>query len=190
MLPRVSVARCTGTDLLNLETLVAQVADKELPPVKNWHPQHERVINMRIDRGGAWYYEGSRIERQRMVALFSTVLRRDGDQYFLVTPSEKLQIEVEDAPFVALLMDVTGEGGAQQLNFTDNCGNQFVADQQHPVWMAEKSGEELPYVMVRENLPAIIARPVFYHLADLAEDHDGVLGVWSAGQFFNLADPR
>jgi len=143
---------------------------------------------MRIDRGGAWYYDGSKIERQRMVALFSTVLRREGDQYFLVTPAEKLQIEVEDAPFIALLLEVTGQGDTQQLNFTDNCGNQFTADQDHPVWMAEKSGEQLPYVVVRENLPAIIARSVYYQLADLVDDRDGVLGVWSAGHFFALGE--
>jgi len=142
---------------------------------------------MRIDRAGAWHYYGSAINRQRMVALFSSVLRREGDQYFLVTPAEKLQITVECAPFVVLLMQVSGEGDSQILTFTDNCGNQTIADQDHRLWLDE-GNEQIPHLMVRDNLPALISRAVYYQLADLLVEQAGGYGVWSAGQFFVLAD--
>lgn len=173
---------------LGLEALVAQFANRELPPVKSWHPQQERAIDMRIDRSGTWHYNGSPINREKMVALFSSVLRKDDDHYYLVTPAEKLLIQVEDAPFLVLLMEVSGDGQAQVLDFTDNCGNRFIADRQHPVWLAEKDGEQLPYVMVRDNLPALLCRAVYYQLAQLLVEHEGASGVWSSGTFFPFVD--
>jgi hypothetical protein len=176
---------------LNLEDLVAQFSARSLPPVSNWHPQHQRSIDMRVDRAGVWHYQGSPIQRQRMVALFSSVLRREGQQYFLVTPAEKLEIVVELAPFVALLLDVTGEGTDQQLMFTDNCGNQTLAGADHRLWMAQhpdEDGDEVPLLDIRDNLPALVSRPVYYQLADLIVEHDAGFGVWSDGQFFVLAN--
>lgn len=172
---------------MSLESLVEQFSTRALPPVEKWQPTCERTIDMRIDRSGAWHYNGSVVDRTRMVALFSSVLRREGDQYFLVTPAEKLHITVELAPFVALLLDVADEGGSQVLRFTDNCGNQTVADEHHPLWLDDDS-EQLPYIVVRDNLPALISRSVYYQLADLLVEHQGSHGVWSAGQFFAFAD--
>lgn len=173
-------------DNTDLEALVAQFSARDLPPVAGWNPDVVRTIDMRIDRGGRWYYHGSAIERTRMVALFSTILRRDGNDYFLVTPQEKLSIQVEDAPFIAQLMNVRGEGRAQQLEFTDNVGNVFTAGQDHRLWIEQRDQQSIPYVIVRDELPALLSRAVYYQLADLIIEEGESDGVWSDGVFFTL----
>lgn len=170
----------------DLEALVAQFSARDLPPVSGWNPANERQIDMRIDRAGRWHYNGSSIERARMVALFSTILRREGEGYCLVTPHEKLRIEVENVPFVAQLMSVSGTGKKQQLEFTDNVGNVFTAGEGHRLWMAPFADQSMPYVIVRDELPALLARPVYYQLAELITEENEVSGVWSGGKFFAL----
>lgn len=159
-----------------------------LPPVHQWHPEREADIDMRIARDGTWYYQGSPIGRERMVRLFSTILLREGGDYFLVTPVEKLRIQVDDAPFVAV--DVERVDG--KLVFLTNVGSHVVADAAHPVQVAtdEKSGEPSPYVLVRDNLYALISRRAFYQLVDWGrEEDDGSGRRWvidSAGETFEL----
>lgn len=171
---------------IDLEALVAQFSSRDLPPVSGWNPSVERAIDMQIDRAGKWHYNGSSIERARMVALFSTILRRDGEHYFLVTPHEKLRIEVENVPFVAQLMNVIGVGRQQQLEFTDNVGNVFTAGEQHRLWMGPFEEQSMPFVIVRDELPALLARPVYYQLAELITQENEANGVWSGGVFFPL----
>ncbi|KAF1071657.1 MAG: hypothetical protein GAK45_00462 [Pseudomonas citronellolis] len=175
--------------------LLAQIpANKEkgLPPVHLWNPPFCGDIDMRIARDGTWYYQGTPIGRKPMVRLFSTILRRDGDQYLLVTPVEKVGIQVDDAPFLAVAVEVVGEGEAQVLHFTDNVENRFSAGVEHPirVELDPQTEEPAPYVRVRTNLEALIHRNVFYQLVELAvpRDVDGQpwLGVWSGGQFFPI----
>jgi hypothetical protein len=113
------------------ETLTNLQRSKRLPPLHLWQPEHEGVIDIRIDREGAWYHEGARIQRQPLVDLFATILRREGDDYFLVTPAEKMKIAVEEAPFIAIDLDVRGVGAAKQLLFSTNVGDYVVADQDH-----------------------------------------------------------
>ena len=104
------------------------------------------------------------------------------------TPHEKLKIEVEAAPFVAVLMTVTGEGESQSLSFTDNTGNRFKADALHKLWLTEsEAGESVPFVIVRRDLPALLSRAVYYQLADLIVERDSTMGVWSEGVFFSLS---
>ena len=171
----------------SLESLVLQFDSREPPPVELWKPDRISSIDMRINRGGEWFYQGSKIERRRMVALFSTILWREQESYFLVTPHEKLQITVEVAPFIAELMEVTGAFESQELCFTDNTGNRFTADADHPLWISyPESGQPQPLVIVRRNLPALMSRSVYYQLADLIVEKDSVPGVWSAGEFFKL----
>jgi hypothetical protein len=176
------------TDFNNdsLDALVRQYADRKPPPVSDWHPETTRESDIRIDSVGHWYYRGSRIERARMVALFSTILRLDGEDYYLVTPHEKLRVEVEDVPFVVQLMEVTGSGADQQLRFTDNTGNRFTAGSQNKLWIAHDDNESKPYCIVRDNLAALLARPVYYQLADLIVEVDSQNGVYSDGVFFPL----
>ena len=174
--------------------LLAQLPNtgKSLPPVHLWNPDFCGDIDMRIARDGTWFYLGTPIGRKPMVRLFSTIIRRDGDDYFLITPVEKVGITVEDAPFVAVLLEVTGEGEAQVLRFTSNVDDVIEAGPEHrlQVTVDPQTQEPAPYLHVRSNLEALIHRNVFYQLVDLAvvREIDGQrwLGVWSAGEFFPI----
>ena len=163
-----------------------------LPPVERWNPTHCGDIDIRIARDGSWFHQGSPIGRKELVRLFSTILRKDSDGYHLVTPVEKMRIVVEDAPFVAVLLDREGEGRDQKLVFTTNVGDVVTAGTENPIRVetAPTTDEPRPYVHVRRGLEARIARNVFYQLADLAVRGEGaesaLLGVWSAGRFFPL----
>jgi hypothetical protein len=177
---------------IGLASLQAEAArGAKLPPVESWNPSRCGEIDIRIARNGTWYHLGAPIVRRELVRLLSTVLRREADGFYLVTPTEKLRIVVEDAPFQAVLLEVEGKGREQRLTFTTNAGDQVTADAGHPirVEMDAQTQEPAPYVLVRAQLEARIARPVFYRLADLAvkaPGAPGMLGVWSAGQFFPL----
>lgn len=175
--------------------LLAQIPKGEakgLPPVHLWNPDFCGDIDMRIARDGSWFYMGTPIGRKPMVRLFSTIIRRDGDDYFLVTPVEKVGIRVDDAPFVAVTLQVEGEGEAQVLRFTTNVEDETVAGAEHPlrVELDAQTQAPAPYVHVRANLEALIHRNVFYQLVELAvpREIDGKawLGVWSSGQFFPI----
>ncbi|MFV3416149.1 DUF1285 domain-containing protein [Pseudomonas nitroreducens] len=177
----------------NLLAQIPASKEKGLPPVHLWNPDCCGDIDMRIARDGTWYYLGTPIGRKPMVRLFSTIIRRDGDDYFLVTPVEKCGITVDDAPFVAVTLVVEGEGEEQVLRFTTNVEDEVVADAAHPIRvdLDPQTQEPSPYVLVRVNLEALIHRNVFYQLVELAvpREIDGVewLGVWSSGEFFPIA---
>lgn len=160
-----------------------------LPPVHQWHPPFCGEIDMRIARDGTWFYQGTPITRESMVRLFSRILRRDGDDYRLVTPVEMVGIQVDDAPFVAVDVEREGEGQAQCLRFTTQVGDTLVADARHPIRVEEDplTRQPSPYVEVRGRLDALIHRNAFYRLVEWAvPGEDGSLGVWSAGVFFPL----
>ena len=168
---------------------IAQLAEaKKLPPVERWNPSHCGDSGMRIARDGTWYHEGSPIGRPAMVRLFSTILRREPDGSFvLVTPVEKLAIEVEDAPFVAVEVRTEGEGEARSLAFRLNTGDVVMAGADHPIRL--KHGEDGPHpsVGVRGGLEALVARPVYYELAEIAlAEGAQPPGLWSGGAFFPL----
>ena len=166
---------------------IARLAEaRKLPPVAQWHPAHCGDSAMRIARDGTWYHEGSPIGRPEMVRLFSTILRREPDGGFvLVTPAEKLDIEVEDAPFVAVELKSEGEGEGRRLAFRLNTGDLVVAGPAHPLRF--EAGPQ-PYVEVRAGLDALVARPVYYELAELALAEDAAPpGLWSDGAFFAFA---
>jgi uncharacterized protein len=162
---------------------------KKLPPVDKWNPSHVGHSNMRIDTDGRWYFHGSEIQRPEMVRLFSTILRRDGDRTWLVTPGERLEIDVDDAPFVAVDMEAKGSGEGQEIVFKTNVGDLVVADTEHPISVQGSADSPRPYVEVRRGLAARIARPVYYRLVALAEERapgDKAVGVWSRNVFFEL----
>ncbi|BCD87546.1 hypothetical protein PSm6_39530 [Pseudomonas solani] len=175
--------------------LLAQIPkEKGLPPVHLWNPDFCGDIDMRIARDGTWFYLGTPIGRKPMVKLFSTIIRRDGDDYFLVTPVEKVGITVDDAPFVAVSVEVSGEGEEQVLRFVTNVEDEVEAGAEHPIRVETDpvTQEPAPYVHVRTNLEALIHRNVFYQLVELAvvREIDGRnwLGVWSGGQFFPIGE--
>lgn len=175
--------------------LLAQLPKgKGLPPVHLWNPDFCGDIDMRIARDGTWYYLGSPIGRKPIVRLFSSIIRRDGDDYFLVTPVEKVGITVEDAPFVAVSVEVSGEGERQVLRFVTHVEDEVEAGAEHPIRVVidPVTQEPSPYVHVRANLEALIHRNVFYQLVELAvvREIDGRrwLGVWSGGEFFSIGE--
>ena len=171
---------------------VRATKSKGLPPVHLWNPPFCGDLDMRIARDGTWFYLGTPIGRAPLVKLFSSILRKDGDKYFLVTPVEKVGITVDDAPFVATDFDVTGEGENPVLTFTTHVGDTAVAGPEHPIRVERDSetGEPSPYVLVRANLEALIDRKSFYRLVDCGAHHevDGQswFGVWSGGHFFPI----
>jgi len=181
----------------DIAALAAQVQGTKLPPVERWNPPLSGDMDMRIARDGTWFHEGSPIEREKLARLFSTILRRDEDGcHYLVTPVEKWRIRVDDAPFVAVWLAVTGQGEAQELRFTTNLGDQVMAGPEHPIQVEYQAagGEPSPYVHVRARLRALISRSVFLELAELGMERevDGKLlfGVWSQGVFFPLGSLR
>lgn len=159
---------------------------KGLPPVHLWNPPFCGDLDMRIARDGTWFYLGTPIGRFELVKLFSSILRKDGDSYFLVTPVEKVGITVDDVPFVAVDFETEGEGTAQELRFETHVGDFAVAGPEHPIRVERdaQTGEPSPYILIRANLEALIDRKSFYRLVDLGAHHDGWFGLWSSGQFF------
>ena len=159
-----------------------------LPPVQDWTPPFCGNLDMRIARDGTWFYQGTPIGRPALVRLFSTILRRDGDDYFLVTPVEKVGITVDDAPFVAVDVEAEGAGQDQTLRFETNVGDHVTAGPDHPIRVDRdpETGEPAPYVLVRANLEALIDRKSFYRLVEIGDRQDGWFGLWSGGAFFRI----
>ena len=140
-------------------------------PVHLWDPPYCGKIDIRIARDGRWYHDGSLIRRPALVQLFSSVLRREPDGSFsLVTPAERVTIEVEDCPFVATLLDVQGQGDARQLQFTLNTGETITANAEHAIKVGEEANAEPhPTLHVRSGLEALVSRNVFYQMVALAQ---------------------
>lgn len=143
---------------------------------------------MHIRRDGTWFYQGTPIGRPELVKLFSTILWREEDKYYLVTPVEKVGITVEDAPFVAVDFEAEGSGKDQLLRFVTNLQDEALAGPDHPIRVVRDAdtGEPSPYVLIRRNLEALIDRKSFYRLVDIGAHHDGWFGLWSGGEFFGI----
>lgn len=172
----------------SLAEVAKALAERRLPPVEQWQPAHCGHSDMRIARDGRWYYRGDPIARPAMVRLFSTILRREPDgSHVLVTPAEKLTIDVELAAFVAVAMTSEGEGSARRIAFELNSGDAVILGPDHPLRM---SPEAIPLLTVRGGLEASVSRPLYYELADIAlSESPDAPGLWSDGQFFSLATP-
>lgn len=172
----------------SLADIARALAERRLPPVDQWNPAHCGHSDMRIARDGTWTYRGEPIRREAMVRLFSTILRREPDgSHVLVTPAEKLTIDVELAAFVAVAMTSEGSGRERRIAVELNSGDAMILGREHPLRL---SPDGVPLVGVRAGLEASLARPVYYELAELAlgdDPHSG--GVWSDGCFFALVAP-
>ena len=177
-----------------LDSILAEIeaGDRGNAARRAWNPALRGEIDIRIAADGSWYHEGRRFQREALVRLFASVLRREQDDYFLVTPAEKLRIEVEDAPFVAGLVETIDDETGQAVVFTTNLGERIVLDDEHPlrVDIDADSGEPRPYVLLRDGLEALISRRAFFDLANLAEEKkihgEKVLTVNSRGHVFIL----
>lgn len=179
-----------------LEDLVKAAGNDPLPPVDRWEPPYCGDIGLEIGPDGVWYYQKSPIGRVQLVKLFSRILRRDADNgHYLVTPVEKVRVAVADAPFLAVEMQLEGEGPEQKIAFRTNVDDVVVADRDHPLRFArdDKGGGLKPYVLVRGRLEALVTRSLYYDLMErvsprheASADPDAPLGLWSAGVWFEL----
>ena len=175
----------------NAEGLAASInatKSRGLPPIHLWNPPFCGDLDMRIARDGTWFYEGTPIGRPALVKMFSSILKREDGKYFLVTPVEKVGITVDDAPFVAVDFDATGEGVGQVLKFMTQVDDFATAGADHPIRVERdaETGEPSPYILIRSDLEALIDRKSFYRLVDLGVHHEGWFGVWSNGAFFGI----
>ena len=164
------------------DELLEQQRNKKLPPVETWKPKNLGAIDIKISRDGTWVHEGGEIKRKELVQLFSTILVKEENSYFLVTPVQKLKIEVEDAPFVAVSFQVRGEPPETDIIFETNVGDLVVLNKEHALWVAEGK----PYIHVRSGLNALLTRNAFYHLIDYGVEKNGQLIIYSSGSSFSL----
>ena len=173
---------------MDLADIAVAMADRRLPPVEQWNPSHCGHSGMRIARDGTWYHDGEPIRRPAMMRLFSTVLRKEPDgSHVLVTPVEKLTVDVDLAPFVATAMSAEGSGRERRVALELNNGEAVIIGAAHPLRMIVDENGPVPLVGVRASLEASLARPVYYELAALAlEEGSEPPGIWSDGAFFPL----
>lgn len=186
-----------GRRIKDIEETLVQTEAGGAAPVELWDPPCCGDIGLKITADGRWHYQGSPILRDRLVKLFARVLRRDEDgRHFLVTPVEKVEIDVEDAPFIAVDMEIRGAGREQTLIFRTNVGDVVECGPERPLRFAQgPDGGCKPYVRVRGRLEALVSRAVTYDLLELAvssnacstEAGPGAVGVWSGGEFFVIA---
>ena len=177
-----------GISLAEIQTLIEE---RRLPPVESWDPPHCGHSGMRIARDGTWYHQGSPIRRPAMVRMFSTVLRREPDgRHMLVTPVEKLEIDVEGTALRATEMQTEGSGPGRTIALKLDSGDALIVGPRHPLQLASGEHGPSPRVLVRHGLEAELSKPIYYELAEiaLAEAHEPP-GVWSGGAFFALSDP-
>ena len=177
----------------DLTSFMKQVEGQRFPPVEKWNPDFCGDIDMRIAADGTWFYMGTPIGREKMVKLFASVLRKDEDgQTYLVTPVEKIGIKVDDAHFVAVRVDVAGNGQEQTLGFTTNVGDKVIAGPDHPIRVEvdPETGEPRPYIRIRGRLEALISRNVYYELIErgdvVEKDGESWCSISSRGEDFSL----
>jgi hypothetical protein len=175
---------------ISLAELQKHIDDRRLPPVDKWEPSHCGHSGMRIAADGSWFHNGTQIDRPAMVRLFSTVLRRDADgSHVLVTPVEKLSIDVDRTAFRAIEMRSEGSGKDRRIGLTLDSGDAVILGRDHALRLVNTAEGPSPRVDVRHGLEAELSRPIYYELAEiaLAEGSDPP-GVWSDGCFFRLEE--
>ena len=172
---------------------LAGAASKGPPPVDRWNPPFCGDLDMRIAADGTWFYLKTPIGRPALVKLFASVLKREGDKYFLVTPVEKCGIQVEDAPFLAVELEVDEQAAGRVLNFRTNVDDWVACGPQHALRFEPEAGTGglKPYLHVRRDLWAKVTRALFFDLVALGEERDmggtPMFGVVSMGMFFAMA---
>ena len=159
-------------------------------PVDRWDPPYCGDMDLVIRRDGVWMHEGSPIGRAPLVRLLSSIIKKEGDRYYLVSPNEKIGIRVEDSPFLAVLMRMEAGPHGRRLIFTTNVGEEIAAGADHPVEFRSQPTGYAPYLRVRRNLDARVARAAFYELVELCEQRSvegrTEFGVVSDGVFFSF----
>ena len=156
-----------GLESLFADLLEEQKQSSKRPPVHLWNPDKTGDMDMRIDREGRWIHEGDPIKRTALVNLFASILKREGDSYFLVTPVEKWQIDVDIAPFFMVTAEQRLRSGEQAIQLTSNSGDQLLIGANNPLWVDyDNYNRPIPLVRVRDNLHGLLSRSVYYQLID------------------------
>jgi len=167
------------TDLFKMLGKFEQQGNK--PPVESWNPEIEGEIDILIDKKGDWYHEGGYFERQDLARMFSSILRLIGDNYYLVTPAEKLKVKVEDVPFLVVLMDYQPDN----IRFITSLGDEVIAGKDHPLeFRTNEAGELVPYILIRNGLWARLNQSVYYELAEFMEETPKGFVIRSGGMQF------
>ena len=175
-------------------TVNRYIKESEPAPVHLWDPPYCGELDIRITRDGTWHYNKSPIGRTRLVKLFSNILKKEGDLYYLVTPVEKVKIQVDDVPFTVVDIEYGKVNNIQEISFLTNTGTTFSLGPKNPLRICfdRKTEEPSPYVLVRKNLEGLIDRKTFYRLIEKSEFHlfRGIswLGIWSQSNFFPILE--
>jgi hypothetical protein len=178
--------------LARLSAALGDLPKRGPPPVERWNPEHCGEIDIRIAADGSWFHSGSAIRRPKLVRLFASILRKEPDgSTVLVTPVEKVRIQVDDAPFTAVEMAIEGEGEDRRIAFRTNVDDLVAADAAHPLRFEDGESGLKPYILVRGGLTALVSRALTYDLVDLAEERniegETWLGLWAGGAFHRIA---
>lgn len=187
------MAKAGQAELDSITGAVSRAAAKGLPPVERWNPPFCGDLDMRIAADGTWYYLKTPIGRPALVKLFASVLKREDDKYFLVTPVEKCGIQIEDAPFLAVEMNVEQRASGRVLHFRTNVDDWVACGPEHALRFEPETGTGglKPYLHVRRDLWAKVTRTLFFDLVELGEERDvagrPMFGVVSMGSFFAMA---
>lgn len=158
-----------------------------LPPVDDWHPKIEGVIDIVINEKGEWFHEGGHFDRQDLARMFASIMRKEGEDYFLVTPTEKLKIHVSDVPFSFVLMKRDTINNQQQLTFITSLGDEVVVDANHKIeFRASSRGDQIPYIEVRNDLWGKLNQSTYYELMNYLDEQEGSFVIKSCGINFSV----
>lgn len=165
----------------------------DAPPIEKWNPELSGDMDLVIKSNGEWIHDGSVIKRPALVRIFSKIIKRENDDFYLVTPQEKWRIQVEDAPFLVNRINITGTGDEQTIQLLTTTDNSVLADSNHPLWIEyDQHDNPKPYVIIRQDLHALINRSSYQDLVEIAEmtesDEKTVWKVRSAGCHFLLGE--
>lgn len=172
-------AQCDDRNLMDIAQYLKdgqQSHKRSIPPLDQWHPKHCGKMDLKVKANGEWWHEGQLVKRQALLELFSRVLWKEDGKFYLKTPVEQIEIEVEDAPLLVDQIDLVEIEGKTYLQCTTTHQDVVIVDPHHPIFMQEYQGQLRPYVHVRSGLNALIQRQAFYHLIDygqLQEDEAG-----------------
>jgi hypothetical protein len=170
-----------------LDSLIDQVQSlpRQSPPIHLWHPELSGDIDIKIMVNGDWLHEGALIERQSLVDLFASILRRESDgKYYLVTPVEKWRIQVADAPLMIVDFDVLDDVTGKQFMFKSNVSQKYLLSKQYPLQLSP--GDDVPILTIDNGLTAKLSRNMYYQLVELAQPKGNELLLESGGELFLL----
>ena len=177
--PTENVATADNKNLMHIAQYIktGQSGHKRsIPPLEQWHPKQCGAMDLLVKANGEWWHEGQLIKRQALVDLFSSVLWKEQDKFYLKTPVEQIEIQVEDEPLFINQVDRVEIGQQNYIQLTTTHQDIVIVDEEHPIFMREYAGELRPYVHVRFGINALIQRAAFLHLVELGELSENAQG--------------